>query len=194
MPGTLYWVTQDMFRSSDRILWQVPWLIPDAAISSTVWERLARTNVAIYWILSSVLTVLGRQVCSLSSKLSLSCAKCLCHLNTALWPKVSWLYTCLIIWNVSLADFSKFCQNLTFPRCSNCDSLDFRRSQTTTFHNSDILSEYIAHTQLLLAGTREERTRHRLVLHVSAIVHNSATMRPILETIDYAFSAISSCS
>jgi hypothetical protein len=42
---------------------QVPWLIA-AAISSTVWEQLAGTNVATSWILSSVLTILGQPVCS----------------------------------------------------------------------------------------------------------------------------------
>jgi hypothetical protein len=40
-----------------------------------------------------VLTVLG----SSSSKLSLPCLKCLCHLNTALRPKASSLYACIII-------------------------------------------------------------------------------------------------
>jgi hypothetical protein len=51
--GALCWVTRDTFRSSDRILWQVPWLIPAAAaILSTVWEQLAHTNVATSWILS----------------------------------------------------------------------------------------------------------------------------------------------
>jgi hypothetical protein len=87
--------------------WQVPWLILAAAaaavISSTIWEQLACTSVATSWILSSVLTVHGGPVCS-SSKLSLPCEKHLCHLNTALWPKTSLLYACLIIWNVFLAD------------------------------------------------------------------------------------------
>jgi hypothetical protein len=77
--GTLCWVTR-VFRSSDRILWQVPWLIPaSAAVSSTVWERWG-TNVAISYILSSVLTVLGRPIYS-SSKLSLACVKRLYHLR-----------------------------------------------------------------------------------------------------------------
>jgi hypothetical protein len=66
---------------------QVPWLIPAAAILCTVWEQLAHTGIATSWILSSVLTVLGQPVCSSSSKLSLPCAKCLCHLNTAVRPK-----------------------------------------------------------------------------------------------------------
>jgi hypothetical protein len=39
----------------------------------------------------------------------------------------------------------------------------FRRSQKTTLHNNGILSEYTARTQLLITGTREERTRHHLV-------------------------------
>jgi hypothetical protein len=41
----------DMFTSSDRILWQEPRLIPPAAAaaaSSTIWEKLACTNVAIF--------------------------------------------------------------------------------------------------------------------------------------------------
>jgi hypothetical protein len=68
--GTLYWVTRDMFRLSDGILWQVPWL-PAAvgAISSTVWERFVLTSFATSWTLGSVMTVLGRLVCSSSSKL-----------------------------------------------------------------------------------------------------------------------------
>jgi hypothetical protein len=77
--GTLCWVTRGMFTSPDRIMWQVPWLIPAAAadaISSTVWQRSARTNVATSWILSSVLTDLGRPVCSSSSKPSLPCECC----------------------------------------------------------------------------------------------------------------------
>jgi hypothetical protein len=69
----------------------------------------------------------------------------------------------LIMWNVSLADLPNFWQNLTFSRCPNCDILDFRRLQTTALQNSDFLSEYTARTQLLLAGTRAERTRHHLV-------------------------------
>jgi hypothetical protein len=69
----------------------------------------------------------------------------------------------LIIWNASLADLPNFWQNLTFSHCSNCDILDFRRSQTTALQNNDFLSEYTAHMQLLLAGTRAERTRHHLV-------------------------------
>jgi hypothetical protein len=87
-----------MFRLSDRILWQVPWLIPPpAAILSNIWEHMACTNVTTSWILSSVLIVLGRLVCSSSSKLSLPCAKRMCYLNTALWPKASSPYACLII-------------------------------------------------------------------------------------------------
>jgi hypothetical protein len=93
MHRTLCWVTQDMFRSSDRMLWQVPWLIPAAAamMSPSVWKWLTCTDAAASWILSSVLTVLSGPVCS-SSKLSLPCAKCLCHLYTVLWPKASLLY------------------------------------------------------------------------------------------------------
>jgi hypothetical protein len=117
---------------------------------------LARNNVATSWALSSVLTVLGRPVCSSSSKLSLPCEKHLCHLNTVLWPKASLPYACLIIWNVSLVDLPNFWKNLKFPRCSNCYILDFHRSLTTTLHNSDFPSEYTAHKQLLVAGMREE--------------------------------------
>jgi hypothetical protein len=73
--------TQHVFRSSDTILWHVLWLITAAATSLTIWERLAHTNIATFWIWSSVLTVLGRPICSSPSKLSLPCAKHLCHLN-----------------------------------------------------------------------------------------------------------------
>jgi hypothetical protein len=89
-------------------------------------------------------------------------AKPLCHLNTALQPNASW-YACLIMWNVSLADLPNFRQNLTFSSYSNCDIPDFRHSQTATLQSSDFLSEYTARTQLFLAGTRAERTRHHLM-------------------------------
>jgi hypothetical protein len=84
------------------------------------------------------------------SQLSLPCAKRLCHLNTTQWPKAFSPYTCLIIWNVSLADLPNFLRNLVFTYCSNCKILGFHCLQT--------LSEYTARTQLLLAGIREERT------------------------------------
>jgi hypothetical protein len=88
-----------------RILWQVPWLIPAAAITSTIWERLARTNFLDLEFSSD-------------------------H-STALRPKASSLYTCLVIWTNSLADLPNIWQNLTFARCSNCNILDFCRSQAT---------------------------------------------------------------
>jgi hypothetical protein len=50
---------------------------------------LACTSAATSLILSSVLTILGRPVCSSPFRLSLPCAKGLCHLNTALWAKAS---------------------------------------------------------------------------------------------------------
>jgi hypothetical protein len=43
-----------------QILWQGPWLIPAAAVtSSNIWEQLSLTNIATSWLLSSVLTILG---------------------------------------------------------------------------------------------------------------------------------------
>jgi hypothetical protein len=87
-------------------------------------------------------------------------AKPLCHLNTALWPKAVRL---LDHAKGFATDLPNFWQNLTFSHFSNCDILDFRHSQTTTLHNSGFLSEYTARTQLLLPGTREERTLHHLV-------------------------------
>jgi hypothetical protein len=66
-----------------NFLWQVTRLISAAAVA-TVGERLARSNVATSRILSSVPTALGQLACSTSSKLSLTCAKCLCRFNTAL--------------------------------------------------------------------------------------------------------------
>jgi hypothetical protein len=59
--------------------------------------------------------------------------------------------------------FSRVCIILISSQFEILDILDFRRSQTTTLQNSDFLSEYTARTQLLLAGTREERTWQHLV-------------------------------
>jgi hypothetical protein len=81
MRRTLCWATWDMFKSSDRMLWQVPWQILAAAMTSTLMEQLSHTSVATSWILSSVLTSLGQPVYLSSSKLSLPCAKHFCHLN-----------------------------------------------------------------------------------------------------------------
>jgi hypothetical protein len=70
--------------------------------------------------------------------------------------------------------------NLAFSCCSYCDILYSHHSQTTTLHNSDSLSEYIARTQLLLAGVREECAHDTILwLHVSAVVQNSATVWPV---------------
>jgi hypothetical protein len=48
--GTLRWVTQDMFMSSERILWQVPCLFPAATAAAAIHPQfltgLACTNVA----------------------------------------------------------------------------------------------------------------------------------------------------
>jgi hypothetical protein len=97
------------------ILWQVPWVImAAAATSSAIWERLACIDVETSWILSSFLAILGRPVCPPSSKLSLTCAKCLYHLNAALQPKTCSYYACLIIGNVSLVGLPNFWQKLTF--------------------------------------------------------------------------------
>jgi hypothetical protein len=151
--GTRCWVTRDMFRS-DRTLWHVPWLIPgDAAILYTVWERVTRTNVATSWILSWILAVLGQQY-------AYHLPNCLSPVQNvcALRPKASSPYACLIIWNVSLADLPNLWQNLTSAHCSNCDILDFHSLQTTAHHNSNFLSEYTEHTQLLLAGMRRMDT------------------------------------
>jgi hypothetical protein len=65
--------------------------------STTVWEQLTRISIATSWILNSFLVVLGQPVCSSYSQLSLPCAKRLCHLNTAVLPKASSPYYCLII-------------------------------------------------------------------------------------------------
>jgi hypothetical protein len=57
-------------------------------------------------------------------------------------------------------DLPIFWQNLTFSHCSNCNILNFHRSQTTILYNSDFLSEYTACTQLLLIGTRDKAPSH----------------------------------
>jgi hypothetical protein len=85
-----------------RNLRQVSWPIPAAAAIATlptVWEQLACTSVATSWILSSVLTVLGQLICWSSYKLSLPCAKCLCHLEHS--PR---LLRCTLAWS-----WEKFC-------------------------------------------------------------------------------------
>jgi hypothetical protein len=90
----------------------------------------------------------------------------------------------LIMWNVSLAVLLNFWQNLTFSRCSNCDILDFRRSQTTALHNSDFLSE-CTHTRNCLLLGREQKGHSTISwLHVSAVMYNSANMRPVHEITD----------
>jgi hypothetical protein len=150
---------------------------------------LARANVATSWILSSVLTVLGWLVCSLSSKLSLSRKRRLCHLNTALQPKASLLYAYSIIWNVSVADLPNIWQNLTFERCSNCDIFYFCHSQT----HSDFLNTLHTYNCFLLGS---EENGHGTIswCHVSAVAHNGTTMRPIHENIDCTMQIFQLCS
>jgi hypothetical protein len=154
------WVTWDMFRSSGRILWQVPWLMsPGAAAetSSTVWEQLACTNIATSCIFSSVLSILGRPVCSSSScKLSLPCANYLCHLNTVLQPKA---------FRRSLLDHVKHFSSKFVLFLAELDI--FLPFTTVTF----FLDTRHACTQLRLAGRREEQMLHHLVaprIHCSA--------------------------
>jgi hypothetical protein len=82
-----------------------------------------------------------------------------------------------------LADLPSFWQNVTFSCCSNCDILNFHRSQTTTLHNSDFLNTPHARNCFLLGW---EKNGHGTIswLHLSPVVHNSATMRPVHEIID----------
>jgi hypothetical protein len=77
----------DMFRSPDRILWQVAWLIPAAVTSSTVWEQLAHTNNATSWILSSVPIVLDRPV---AHSLLCQCEPWLLHSTLEFSSDCSW--------------------------------------------------------------------------------------------------------
>jgi hypothetical protein len=109
---------------------KVPWPIPFATTSSTILQQFRHTNVAMSWLLSSVLAVLGQPVCLSHSILSLSHAKHLCHLSTALWPKASSPYTCLITWNILLVDLPHFWPNFMFSSYSTCDILNFCHSQT----------------------------------------------------------------
>ena len=126
-------------------------------------DRLALTNVVTSWTLVSIWTVVSRPVRTSSSKLTFPYTKCLCHINTELWPKASSSYTCLLIWKVSLHDLPNFFQNFKFACCSNCDVLEFRRSHSTALQNRYRTSAYSVLTKLSLAGTREELTWHLLV-------------------------------
>jgi hypothetical protein len=104
-------VTRDMFRLSDRILWQVPWLINPCSCCDFIYHlREAGTHQCCsfldlwvqFWL------VLADRLLIFFRTLSLRFAKCLCHLHTALWTKASLLYACLIAWNVLLVDLSNF--------------------------------------------------------------------------------------
>jgi hypothetical protein len=132
--GTLCWVTQDMFRSSDTILWQVPWLMPAAVTVGTAGTH-QHCN---FWILSSVLTVLGRLLCSSSSLLSLSCAKRSCPLSTAvqgffavhLLGHLKLLLVDLPKSWQSLTELGRAWQNLALFHCSHCDIVNLCLPQT----------------------------------------------------------------
>jgi hypothetical protein len=122
---------------------------------------------------------------SSSSKLSLPCAKRFCHLSTALRPKASSQYACLIMWNVSLADLPNFWQNLLFSLCSNCDILDFP-SLAYNYPSQHWLFVWIHRTHANCFILEREKNGQGIIswLHVSAVVNNSSTMRPIHEIID----------
>jgi hypothetical protein len=133
--------------------------------------------------MSSVLTALGRSVCSSSSKLSLPCAKHLCHLNTESFSP----YACLSIWNDSLADLPNFWQNVHLPDAQTATlSISSTRRQlpfTNVTNVTFFLNIPHAHNCFLLV---QEKNGHNTLswLRVSTVVHNSATMRPIQEIID----------
>jgi hypothetical protein len=92
--GTLCWVTRGLFRSSGRILCAGTMSNTCCCYSSIVQVQLTPTNTETSLILSSVQTILAQAVWWPSSKLSLPCAECLCHLNTALQCKASSLDAC----------------------------------------------------------------------------------------------------
>jgi hypothetical protein len=104
----------------------------------------------------------------------------LCHLNTALWPKASMPYACLIIWNVSLIFGTTWrfpvAQTVTFSISAACRQLPFT---TVTF----FLNTLHARNCFLLGW---EKNGHGTIswLHVSAIMHNSATVLPVHKIID----------
>jgi hypothetical protein len=147
---------------------------------------LARTNVATSWIFSSVLIIFGRPVCWSSSKPSLLCAKCLCHLNN---NTVQGFFAVCLLHHLkfSLVDLPNFWQNLTFS-CAQTTTFSISAAHrqlpftTVTF----FLNTPHAHDCFLLGW---EKNGHGTIscLHVlSAAVHNCATMRPIHEIIDSA--------
>jgi hypothetical protein len=150
--GTLYWVTWDMFRSSDRILWQVPWPICCCCDFNYRWGLVGMHQHCNFLDLEFS----SDRSWPTDMLIMFQTVSPLCETFVPLDHS-------LIIWNIFLADLPNFLQNLTFARCPNCDILDFCCLQTTTLHNSDFLSEYTACMQLLLAGMREERTQDHLV-------------------------------
>jgi hypothetical protein len=108
--------------------------------------------------------------------------KHLCHLNTALRPKVFLLYACLIIWNFSLADLTNFWRNMTFSHCSNCNILNFANRRQLPFTTVT----FWIHTCTELLLLEREKNGHGGIswLHISGAVHNSTTMRPSHEITD----------
>jgi hypothetical protein len=145
---------------------------------------LAHTNVAASWILSLVLTVLGWLVCSSSSKLSPPYAKRLCHLNTEVRPKafhsmLAWSsetfcsQICLIFgrtWCLPVAQTAMFLIPTTHRQ------LPF--TTVTLFLNTP-------HTRNCFLLGREKNGHGTISwLHISAVMHDRATMRPIHEIID----------
>jgi hypothetical protein len=111
-----------------------------------------------------------------SSSQIIRCAEFLCHLNTALQPKASLQYPCLIIWYILLVNLPNFWQNMMFFHYSNCNILNFHFLQTTTLHNSDFLNTPQAY-KCLLGWSDMDVTI--LWLHVSTVGHNSTTMQPV---------------
>jgi hypothetical protein len=168
-------------------LWQVPWRIPAAAavISSTVWKQLACTYIAISWILSLVLTVLGRSVCSSSSELSLPCARRLWHKHSTVAQD---FFTVCLLDHLKHFDsgFAYFLTDLdVFPLLKLWHSRFL--PLTDNYPSQQRLSFRIhlthAHSCFMLG---REKSRHSTIswLHVSTVVHNSTTMWPVHEFID----------
>jgi hypothetical protein len=73
---------------------------------------------------------------------------------------------------------------MTFSRCSNCDILNFANHRQLPFKTVTFFLNTLHTCNCFLLG--QEKSGHGTIswLHVSAVVHNSASMQPIHKIID----------
>jgi hypothetical protein len=93
-------------------------------------------------------------------------------------------YTCLIIWNISLADLLIFGRTWSFPIAQTATfTISAARRHLPFTTVTFFLNTLHAHSCFLLG---REKNGHgiMLLLSVSAVMHNSATVWPVHEIID----------